>query len=387
LDRTRGSEAERPLTRLTPEVPFPETEANVDSYYENPYPLAEEFYLVAWSDRPLPPHCIVNDPRNPPDALGLYLYDAFGNLEPLYRDPAISSQCPLPVKPRPKPPVLPSLTQWDGPQQGRFLLQDVYRGLAGIPRGSVKRLRIVGVPPKVQPNMNSPTIGVTSEDPGKFVLGTVPVEADGSAYFRVPSGVPFFFQALDADGLAVQTMRSLTYVQADQTQSCIGCHEHRDQAPAIGRAPLASLRDPSPIAPGPEGSWPLRFDRLVGPVLAKSCVSCHAGGSGNLRAARFDLSPPNAYQNLLGYAGDDLKKLVSERPNSVPGDCPARKSKLLALLRQPGGHKGVRLDAQSLDRLATWMDIYAQRQGSFSAAQETELEQLRQAWAGGLLGK
>ena len=399
LDRTRGTEDQRPITRLTPEVPFPETEGNVGSYYENPYPLSEEFYLVAWSDRHLPPHCCTNGPENPPDALGLYLYDAFGNLEPLYRDLAISSQYPLPLRQRPKPPALPSLVQLDGPQQGRFLLQDVYRGLSGIPRGSVKRLRIVGVPPKVQPNMNSPKIGVSAEDPGKFVLGTVPVEADGSAYFRVPSGVPVFFQALDAAGLDVQTMRSLAYVQPDETQSCIGCHEHRDEAPAVGRSPLAALRDPSPITPGPEGSWPLRFDRLVGPVLAKSCVSCHAGvaagadraapvgpgghagGSGDPRAARFDLTPSNAYRNLLGYAGDDLKRLVSERPHSTPGECPAARSKLLALLRQPGGHEGVRLDAQSLERLATWMDVYAQSQGSFSAAQETELEQLRRRWS------
>ena len=32
------------------------------------------------------------------------------------------------------------------------------------------------------------------------ILGTVPVEADGSAYFLVPSGVPVFFQALDERG-------------------------------------------------------------------------------------------------------------------------------------------------------------------------------------------
>jgi hypothetical protein len=229
--------------------------------------------------------------------------------------------------------------------------------------------------------MNSPKLGVTSEDPGKFVLGTVPVEADGSAYFRVPSGVPVFFQAIDAAGMAVQTMRSLAYVQPGQTQSCIGCHEHRDEAPAVRRSPLAVKRDPSPITLGPEGSWPLRFDRLVGPVLEKSCVRCHAGGSGDPRAARFDLTPLNAYRNLLSFAGDDLKKLVSERPNSTPGECPASRSKLLALLRQPSGHEGVHLDAPSLDRLATWMDVYAQSQGSFSAAQESELEQLRRLWS------
>ena len=104
--------------------------------------------------------------------------------------------------------------------------------MPGVPRGTVKRLRVVAVPPKVQPHMNNPSLGMSHEDPGKFVLGTVPVEADGSAYFRVPSGVPVLFQALDHQGLAVQTMRSLTYVQPQQTLACIGCHESREAAPA-----------------------------------------------------------------------------------------------------------------------------------------------------------
>jgi hypothetical protein len=73
----------------------------------------------------------------------------------------------------------------------------------------VKALRVVAVPPKVQPLMNQPSLGVSAEDPGKFVLGTVPVETDGSANFRLPSGVPVFSQALDARGFAVQTMRTL----------------------------------------------------------------------------------------------------------------------------------------------------------------------------------
>ena len=75
--------------------------------------------------------------------------------------------------------------------------------------------------------MNTPSLGVSHEETGKFVLGTVPVESDGSAYFRIPSGMSVFFQALDADGFALQTMRSLTYVQPGQTLSCIGCHESR----------------------------------------------------------------------------------------------------------------------------------------------------------------
>ena len=381
LDRTRGTEFEPPLTRLTPEVCFPETEGWPRHYYANPYPLSEEFFLVAWSDKGLPPHTFVTDDRNPVNPTGIYLYDAFGNLELLHRDPAIASMFPLPLRPRPKPSLLPDTVAWDGPQEGRFLLQDVYLGLTDVERGSTARLRIVAVPPKVQPHMNSPNLGVSAEDPGKFVLGTVPVEKDGSAYFRVPSGVPVFFQALDRDGLAVQTMRTLTYVQPNQTLSCIGCHEDRDATPPGRNIPLAAVREASKLTPGPSGSWPLRFDRLVQPVLEKHCVRCHGPNSDDEKAAKFDLTGAHAYQNMLSYGGEDLKKLAFEKPQSLVGDCPARKSKLLALLTEGAGHEGVRLDDDSFERLVTWMDTYAHRQGSFSPEQEEQLEQLRSDWS------
>ena len=239
------------------------------------------------------------------------------------------------------------------------------------------RLRIVAVVPKVQPEMNSPVIGVSAEDTGKFVLGTVPVEADGSAYFRVPSGMPFFFQALDRDGYAVQTMRSLTYVQPNTTLSCIGCHESRDYAPLPGRMPLALAHEPSRVKPDPDGSWPLRYDQLVQPVLDKLCVSCHRKGSSDVEAAKLDLTAAVSYGALLGYAGDDLKKLAFEKDFSTVGDMPARKSKLLALLTADKGHKDIKLDADSRQRLVTWMDTYANRQGAFSSQQESQLREFR----------
>ena len=102
LDRSRGTEDEAPLTRLTPEVRFPETEADGEHYYANPWPLSEEYFLVGWADRKLPPHCRVDaTSRTRVNAMGLYLYDAFGNLELLYRDPEISSVYPIPVAPAP----------------------------------------------------------------------------------------------------------------------------------------------------------------------------------------------------------------------------------------------------------------------------------------------
>ncbi len=264
------------------------------------------------------------------NASGVYLYDAFGNLELLYRDPQMASLTPLAVRPRPRPPVIPDTVNYQVAQEGRFLLQDVYRGLEGVERGTVKSIRLVACLPKVQPHMNTPVLGVSAEDTGKFVLGSVPVESDGSAHFRVPSGMSFFFQALDGQGRAVQTMRSLTYVQPGQTLSCIGCHEHRDLAPPIGGAPLAALREPSRPKIGPEGSWPLRYDQLVQPALDRLCVSCHKPDSTDAVAARFDLTPAKSYQSLLGYAGDDLKTLAFEKPRSIVGDTPSLRSKLMA---------------------------------------------------------
>jgi hypothetical protein len=288
---------------------------------------------------------------------------------------------PLPLRARRRPPTLPHTTDWDGEKHGAFLVQDIYQGMGDLPRGTIKGLRIVAVPPKVQPHMNNPVLGVSREDPGKYVLGTAPVEPDGSAHFLVPSGVPVLFQALDADGMAVQTMRSLTYVQPGQTLACIGCHESREISPLAADAPLAALRAPSRLTPAPEGSWPLRFDQLVQPLLDAKCVSCHQPGGDDADAAKFDLTAKVAYQNLLSYAGDDLKKLAFERPRSEVGDCPARQSKLLALLRAESGHHKVKLSPAEWDRLVTWMDTYAHIQGSFSSEQEEQLRQLREKWA------
>ena len=380
LDRSRGTEGDAPITRLTPDACFPETEGWPQHYYLNPYPLSENFFLVSWSDAPLPKHTMLMDPKNNPVAsMGVYFADSLGNMELLYRDPDISSLTPMPVRPRHRPPVVADLAAWDGPKEGRFLLQDVHQGMGGLTRGTVKSLRIVAVPPKVQPHMNRPILGVSAEDPGKYVLGTVPVAEDGSAYFRVPSGVPVLFQAIDGDGFAVQTMRSLTYVQPGQTLACIGCHEHRDRSPSIGAMPLAAQTDPVRLRPGPEGSWPLRYDQLVQPVLDRYCVSCHRSDAEAPKAAAFDLTPAKSYESLIHYADDDLKRLAFERDQSFVGQCPAQNSKIMTLLRE--GHYEVRLDGESSERLITWMDTYAHRQGHFSSEQERELLRLKTEWS------
>ncbi|HOX40113.1 MAG TPA: discoidin domain-containing protein [Candidatus Brocadiia bacterium] len=376
LDPKRGNEGADPITRLTPEVCFPEIEGWPSTYYVSPWPLSETYYLTAWSGIPIQGQ----GTPNPVNALGLYVYDAFGNREFIYRDPEISSVYPTPLRPRRKPPVVADLADSGSSKEGRFLLQDVYAGMPGIERGTVKSIRIVGVPIKTQPFMNTPRIGITRDDPGKCVLGTAPVEADGSAFFRVPSGVNVFFQALDADGVAIQTMRSITYVQPGQTLSCIGCHEHRQTAPQSAPA-LASRREPSKLKTGPDGSWPLRFDKLVQPVLDKHCAECHRNGSKEPKAAKLALTPDKSYDNLISIGSPSLSGLVLQGYNqsrSIPGQGTAARAGLLKHLKS--SHKDVQLTAEEYERLITWMDTCAQLLGSFSEAQEQDLIRLRREW-------
>jgi hypothetical protein len=397
LDPRAGTEGDAPITRLTPEVPFPEIEGWPETYYANPWPLTERFYLVAWGAEgarvPGPPgwdrwHAV----SRPDDATALYLYDAATRTrELLWANSELACGDPIPVLPRERPPMVASQLPEAATEDGRFLLTDVYRGLPQAQRGSIRSLRVVAVPPKTHPTMNFPSLGITQDDPGKCVLGTVPVEQDGSAHFRVPAGVIVFFQALDERGLAVQTMRSVTHVQPGQTLGCIGCHEHREQAPPVQPA-RAALRGPSSLRPAPDGSWPFRFDRLVQPVLDAQCVGCHHPGASDAQAARLDLTPAQAYNSLVRFGQPSLHDQVwaaYRRGHSLAGSGIAQRSALWALLDAPPGHQDVRLEPEARERWLTWLDTYAQRLGHFCDDQEQELVELRDrsAAAGTLLAR
>jgi len=377
LDPAVGTEGPDPITRLTPEVAFPEIEGWPRTYFANPWPLSERLYLVSWGVE----HQIREGQRRAPNGMGVYLYDAeLGLLELLHRDPDISTMYPIPVRSRPVPPIIPNVADRHAPNVGSFLVTDVYRGLKQTERGTITSLRVVGVPAKTPPVMNQPALGITGDDPGKFVLGTAPVEPDGSAHFQVPAGVIVFFQALNARGEAIQTMRSATYALPGQLVSCIGCHESRQDAPPV-RPPLAALREPSPPTPGPVGAWPLRCDTLVQPVLNQHCLPCHDPTREGAGSARLALNPPHAYNSLIRHGNPSLHDEIWARYHagiSIEGRAPSSLSAWLARVRKPDSHEGVALSPMDLQRLVTWLDTYGQRLGAFSDNQESELVELRE---------
>jgi hypothetical protein len=111
----------------------------------------------------------------------------------------------------------------------------------------------------------------------KRILGTVPIEVDGSVAFFAPSGVALHFQILDQRYRALQTMRSFTGVMPGEKRGCLGCHEQHARAPDNGEAYLASLREPSTITPPPWGVESVSYERYVQPVLDRYCGQCHQG--------------------------------------------------------------------------------------------------------------
>jgi mono/diheme cytochrome c family protein len=333
--------------------------------------LSETTFLAAYSYEPL-----IGEPgANKANMFGLYIVDSFGNRELLYRDPDISSLWPIPVRKRPLPRLIPSNLDPVAKPMGTFVVQDVSRAYPPLPAGEENRvagLRIVQVLPKTTPHANDPRVGSANASPGKQVLGTVPVESDGSAHFLAPANIPLLFQALDKQGRSIQSMRSVTYLQAGETQSCVGCHEPRSAAPPVNKATIASQRPPSVILPGPDGSKPFSYPLLVQPVLNKHCTGCHGTqdpGGGVALTARPEREFTESYNQLTKYVSYPAwGRADNSEPLSQPDHFGARGSQLMRFLLQE--HYDVHLTAEEMARMITWMDTTALFYGTFDPADQ-----------------
>jgi len=392
LDPTIDANSLDAVTRITP-LPFPEAEGKLDEWYAAPWPLSEDYFLVAYSPHRLRFQGEHRTDPNPDNALGIYLLDAAGNRELLYRDPDISTTNPTPLAPSPRPPIVPTADFAADQNTGTMVVTDVHQGLGDVRQGTIKELRIVQVFPKTTWLANQPRMGVAGEENGRAILGTVPVEADGSAYFKVPAGTPVLFQALDEQGFAYQTMRSLTFVQPGEQTSCVGCHEHRMSSPPTDtRTPLALRRRPSTIQPGELGGRPFGFVEVVQPVLDKHCIRCHGGektegkldltGTPHLGFTRSYVSlcgVPDAWKSRhFDPALVDahlVPRFVQRNQIQVTppgGTYGARGSRLMKVLAD--GHEGVDLSTDEIRRLAAWIDLNAIFYGAYDA--ENQARQL-----------
>src|SRR5208337_4252793 len=162
-----------------------------------------------------------------------------------------------------------------GRRDAKVLIADLYRGegLKGVPRGTIKRVRLISYQFGYQGMGAEPySIGLDGPWDHKLVLGTVPVCEDGSAHFRVPAYTPIALQPLDAEGKAVQLMRSWLTAMPGEVVSCVGCHEKQNTAPPIAKS-IPAGGPPDEIRPWYGPARGFAFRREVQPVLDKFCVS------------------------------------------------------------------------------------------------------------------
>ena len=392
--RVKDDNKMAPIKRLTLDARFPEanTAKHSDLKYATPWPLSERYYLCVYDPEG-------DAKRGTQNNHAITLFDADTQEKIIiYKDPAIGCLDPIPLRPRKTPPVIPHRTAVGKPlapgekfnpeslknipNTGTLGLINVYDSTLPFPKGTkIKYLRIMKIIPKSTPDHLIPQISYGTEKSARAVLGTVPVEEDGSAFFIMPADVAVFFQALDENMNAVQSMRSATYVHPGEQLFCNGCHEPRTKTPSISKVAAAFKRAPSKITPDVAGSNPFSFPILLQPVLDKNCVACHMKnadkGAPDLRKGDFKKNPHGwytSYINLRKYAFFYGPKKGYDRwqtPITVPGKFGAQVAKLAIMLRK--GHHGLKLSKEDQHRIFLWLDCNSDFFGSY---QNTEAQSM-----------
>ncbi len=405
IDPERGVDFPHGLTKVTADVAWPEVgngptdpvespgyhrSGNYRAYY-SPYPLSEKDFLVS---------------ARRGAKFMLYLMDVDGNRELIYEG-VHNILHAMPVKPRSIPPVQPDLVAWPSaaerlsPKEGVIFSNDVYEGVPEVLKGKAMYLRVFSIDAKTytywhkrEHFSSGPAISGIQAEGVKRVLGTVPVETDGSVSFTAPSGIPLHFQLLDDRYRALQTMRSFTGVMPGERRGCVGCHERRNNAPQPAMPSTAASRAPRSITPPPWSDRTVSWSRYVRPVLDKYCAECHQGngkavktldmtyregqlgwdemywlftGKFNWKWARREFiprkDPPPGY-NLAGayyvegYHQKDPRHLETPEPMTAF----SYKSPLVERISS-GKHHGVKVDEVSRRRVIAWIDAMCPYRG------------------------
>ena len=342
----------------------------------HPYPLGGKYFLTA---------CQLNA-QSP---WGIYLVDVFDNILPICVEAGVAMLEPLPLRKTKRPQVIPERVDLSR-KDAIVSLSDIYvgGGLKGVPRGTVKTLRLFSFDYGYHNLANHTYIGIEGPWDVHRIMGTVDVEADGSAVFHVPANTPIAVQPLDADGKALQLMRSWFVAMPGENLSCVGCHETNKDAPPT-RIMLAAKKATQKIKPwfGPARGF--SFDREVQPALDKYCIGCHndkphkgkklvdlrrSGGRGFSQAYRT----LQKYVRRPGPEGDyHMLPTANFHADTSP---------LIQMLQK--GHNGVKPDREAYERLYTWIDLNVPYYGTWGEfrpiphGQRKRRAELRKLYAG-----
>jgi hypothetical protein len=333
------------------------------AHFRDPWAFSEDCFLAASRD-------------------SLVLMDSAGRTEVLVKlsdeDRAAKLEChePRPISSRPREPVIqPRVRPED--TTGRMLVADVNHGrnMKGVKDGEIKKLLVLEtLPMPVHYTGGMEPISYGGTFTLERILGTVPVEKDGSAYFEVPAMRSVFFVALDEKDMAVKRMQSFTSVQPGEIMSCVGCHEHRSQTPRADFHTTFAVRKPAakiePIRDVPDV---FDFPRDVQPVLNALCSDCHGyekTARGGPRAGRLVLTGDRGPLYSHSYYMLTIARLFADgrnqpKSNYDPRALGSSASKLLTML--DGSHHGVKATEHQKKILRLWIETAAAYPGTYAA--------------------
>ena len=263
---------------------------------------------------------------------------------------------------------------------GVLALIDVYEGrqMGTVERGSIKELLILEtLPAPIHYNGGMDQISIDGTFTLVRVLGTIPIEPDGSALMELPALRSFFFVAMDHEGWSVKRMHSFTSVMPGEVTACIGCHEDRTMIPtAHHQRAVVQVMNRQPVKPEPIKDIPEVFDfvRDIQPILDKHCIECH-----NHEKAEKDVilvgdwmpSYVRSYRTLAyrsNMFGDNRNRAKS---NFKPYEIGSRASKLMKLIDEK--HEGVVLSPHERKMVKFWLEAGANYAGTYAASAHGEI--------------
>lgn len=315
----------------------------------------------------------------------LVVMDSHGTRQEIFRLPAADLKAgmhlhePRPLAARPLELVIPDRARVQE-QTGRLLLANVYEGrnMRGLKRGDIRKLLVLeSLPMPIHYTGGMDPISYGGTFTLERIVGTVPVEEDGSAYIELPALRSLFFVALDEKDLSVKRMQSFLTVQPGETTSCIGCHEQRSLAPAnlLATAPnlMAMRHPPKKVEPIPGVPDVIDFPRDIQPIFDLLCVSCHGYEKterGGPRSGRLILSGDRGPMFSHSYYMLTIAHLFSDgrnepRSNYAPRTLGTSASRLLSFV--DGSHHDVKATPAQLQLLKLWIETGAAYPGTYAA--------------------
>ncbi|MDD4871671.1 MAG: hypothetical protein PHR77_14025 [Kiritimatiellae bacterium] len=298
-------------------------------------------------------------------------------------------QEPRPIIKRNVEPVLKSSLAEDK-KKGTVILSNAYlgRNMEGVKKGGIAKLLVLEVMPKP---VNFPGLFNGWTEPislgGTFtlerILGTVPVEEDGSAYFDVPAGVSLFFVSLDDKNTSVKRMQSFFTVMPGEILSCVGCHEQRTKPPeVVVSTRLKALKSqPRQIKQFADMPDVFDFPRDIQPILNKYCDRCH---NSKERAGHVILEGDLSETFSISYSTLVLRNQVSDARNRTGNRAPytigSSASPLLKKIN--GSHHDVIVSPREELMIKLWIDSAAVYAGTYASLGTGSICMKLRPWAG-----